>query len=81
VKNGHSEYSHPQISNPELRRVAVEAECDPRTVIRYLRDGPTTATARPRIERALTKCGFARLLRSPESPRPDSDSRPPPSER
>jgi hypothetical protein len=80
VKNGHSTHSHPQLTQPELRRVAVEAECDPRTVIRYLRAGPTTATAQPRIERALARCGYGRLVRKTETAR-DSSPPPPPSER
>jgi hypothetical protein len=79
MKNG-SVHSHPQISQPELRRVAVAAECDPRTVVRYLRDGPVTSTAIPRIERALTACGYARLLRASARNR-DSSPPPPPSVR
>jgi hypothetical protein len=81
VKNGPSAHSHPQLTQPELRRVAVEAECDPRTVIRYLRDGPTTATSRPRIERALTRCGYVRLIRKTETARDSNPPPPPPSER
>jgi hypothetical protein len=60
--NGHSKSSHPELPQPELRRVAVEAGCDPRSIVRYLRQAPTHSTSKQRIEKALAACGYGRLV-------------------
>ena len=43
------------LTQHELRKVAVLAECDPRSVARYLRGQPVKALTRERIGRALTE--------------------------
>lgn len=75
MSNG-TTHSHPSLTQPELRRVAVDAGCDPRTVIRYLRDQPMTSTASERIARALAGCGYGRLVKPSRHAR--RDSTPPP---
>jgi hypothetical protein len=54
--------SYPGISQHDLRRVAVEAACDPRVVVKYLRRMPQPSTMRARIEAALVKCDLGRFL-------------------
>lgn len=70
-----SAYSHPALKNPELRRVAVGADCDPRTVVRYLRGKPIQSTRIAPIERSLVSCGYGRLVKP--SAREARDSTPP----
>ena len=55
-------YSHPALANHLARKVAVEADCDPRAVFKYLWGMPQHALMRERIERALTKTGHADLV-------------------
>jgi hypothetical protein len=81
MSHGHSEHSHPAITQPELRRVAVEAGCDPRTIVRYLRSSPVHSTALGRIERALSSCGYDRLVKPPATRSRDSTPPPPDSHR
>ena len=72
-----SDHSHP-IGNHELRRVAVAALVDPRTVVHYLRGDRQHEHMRLRIEQGLRTCGLDRYVR----PRRDlerRDSTPPPS--
>jgi hypothetical protein len=47
----------------DIRRVAVEAPADPRTINAYLRGENVTPMARTRIERALRNLGFGALVR------------------
>jgi hypothetical protein len=51
----------------ELRRVAVEAGCDPRSVRRYLDGEPVVSTLSDRIRRTLATLGYryARRSRTP----------------
>ena len=56
-------YSHPKLSMHELRRIGVAAGCDPRAVVKYLKDLNITAMSRVRVERGLRKCGYAHLIR------------------
>lgn len=58
-----SAHSHPTLAQHELRRVAVAANCDPRSVVRYLRGGSMVSTSIARIERALCECGHESLAR------------------
>jgi hypothetical protein len=60
--------SYPGISQHDLRRVAVEAACDPRVVVKYLRRMPQPSTMRARIEAALVKCDLGRFLVRYEQP-------------
>lgn len=57
--------SFPGISQHDLRRVAVEAACDPRVVVKYLRRMPQPSTMRARIEQALKKCELDRFVVQP----------------
>ncbi len=43
------------LSTPEIRRIAVIAECDPRTVRKYLLGKAVLPLVRARIERALRR--------------------------
>jgi DNA-binding LacI/PurR family transcriptional regulator len=52
----------------ELRRIAVEAGVDPRTVASYLRGGRVVSTASARILRALEALGFSAVRRGPVAP-------------
>ena len=54
--------SFPGISAHDLRRVAVEATCDPRVVVKYLRRMPQPSTMRARIEQALVRCGLGHFV-------------------
>ena len=49
----------------DLRRVAVAAGCDPRTVAAYLLGRPQASTTIGRIEAALEAEGRAELVRRP----------------
>jgi len=65
--NGHpreSLYSFPGLTPHELRKVAVEAVCDPRVVVKYLRQhgAHNTNSTRFRIEDALRKFGLERFI-------------------
>lgn len=57
-----SAHAHPAMSAHELRRVAVEALCDPRTIVKYLRGGSQPPLVRERVERALRACGHEHLV-------------------
>ena len=46
----------------QSRQVAVKAECDPRTVSKYLRGDAVMPMVRRRIERALAEQGFGSLV-------------------
>jgi DNA-binding LacI/PurR family transcriptional regulator len=48
----------------QIRRIAVEAACDPRTVARYLHGEKVAGVARERIERALVALGHGGLVRA-----------------
>lgn len=61
-----SVYTFPGISNHEIRRVAVEASCDPRCVVKYLRGMPQPNTMRSRIADALGACGMNHLVGTPD---------------
>lgn len=64
---GKSVYTFPGVSNHDLRRVAVEATCDPRCVVKYLRGMNQYDTVKQRIERALIACGLERLVGNPDA--------------
>lgn len=62
--NGKSAHSHHALAQHELRRIAVCGQCDPRTVVRYLRgDASMASTTTARVESALATCGYGRLVR------------------
>jgi hypothetical protein len=67
-ENGHAPRPGPyralSLSQHDLRRVAVAACSDPRSVVAYLRGAPVRSTTRARVEAALESCGLDRLLRS-----------------
>lgn len=69
--------SHPSVSRHDLRRIAVAASCDPRAVVRYLRDEPIHSTTLPRIESALRSCDLSHLIKTAARPRRDSTPPPP----
>lgn len=46
-----------RLSPHQVRRVAVEAAVDPRTVVRFLRHQRVSSTCRARIEAALKHLG------------------------
>ncbi|HWA76559.1 MAG TPA: hypothetical protein VG937_29695 [Polyangiaceae bacterium] len=48
-----------QLDSHELRRVAVEATCDPRSVAKVLTGAPTRPTVRKRVEKALRELGLS----------------------
>lgn len=48
------------MSAHEIRRIAVNAECDPRSVRRYLAGQPVRDLVRVRIERVLAAEGIRR---------------------
>lgn len=48
----------PKDSPKDVRRIAAEASCDPRTVHRYLSGGTVRELCRERIEQALRALGF-----------------------
>jgi hypothetical protein len=85
-KNG-SVYTFPGVSNHEIRRVAVQAMCDPRCVVKYLRGMRQPQTVRARVAAALEACGMAKLVGTPDERLErarniaslSGDSRPPPS--
>lgn len=56
--------SVPALSQHELRRVAVVASVDPRTVVKYLHGSSMASTLIARIEAALSECGYASKLRT-----------------
>lgn len=58
-----SEYHHPNLSRPEAHRVAARATVDVRCVFRYLHRMPITEPTKIRVESALRKCGYERLVR------------------
>lgn len=59
-------YHHDSLSAHDINRVAVEAVCEKRTVVKYLHGvDPVQGNMRIRIERALAQCGFAHLVRKP----------------
>jgi len=60
--------SYPALPQHELRRLAVAANCDPRSIVRYLREGPMVSTTVARIEVALRACGYDRYVRDESSP-------------
>lgn len=47
-----------QLDEADIRKVAVEAEADPRTVKRVIRDQPCQRLTAERITRALRKLGL-----------------------
>jgi hypothetical protein len=59
--------SHPEISNHEVRRIAVAATCDPRTVLVYLWGLSQPPITRERIALALRQCGYERLVGTREA--------------
>lgn len=53
------------LTHHDVRRIAVEAVCDPRTIERYLRgERLGSHTMRQRIEKALRALGLDSLLRT-----------------
>lgn len=50
------------IDTATLRRLAVEAEADPRTVARYLRGEPVRGLAKHRIRRVLGEHGLLGII-------------------
>lgn len=54
-----SPYAYTMLPLHELRRIAVEAECDPRTVARVLRGEPVRYLPHQRILKALRSLGHA----------------------
>jgi hypothetical protein len=54
----------------DLRRVCVEAPCDPRTLRKYLSGGDVRRPEAEKIGRALVRLGFGSLRRldTPHSP-------------
>ncbi len=67
------------MSQHDVRRVAVTAICDPKTVYKYLRGMPQAGTIRERISQALTACGFGHLVarRQEQAPLAKTTSSPP----
>lgn len=57
-----SKWNHPALSAHEVRRVAVEALCDPRSVVKYLWGYSQPMLARERIAVALRACGHEKLV-------------------
>jgi hypothetical protein len=74
-------HSHPALSTHQLRLVAVEATCDPRGVVKYLRGRSMRSMLQTRIEKALAACGFGHLVRATAPSSPGLASAPPPSSR
>jgi hypothetical protein len=60
--NAGSIYTYPSLGNHVIRRIAVEAACDPRCVVKYLRGMAQRSTMRARIEEALSRTGYAHLI-------------------
>lgn len=73
-----SDHSHPRVSNHDLRRIAVEAICDPRTIVRYLRGESMSQLQATRIEQAFRALSLESLLALRPAPRSDSTPPPPP---
>jgi hypothetical protein len=46
------------LTQNDVRRVCVEAECDPRSVTKYLGDLPMRPMTEARIRAAMVKLGF-----------------------
>lgn len=64
-----------KLSPHEIRRVAVLAACDPRSVVRVLQNAPVRSTTVARVHAALRDLGHGALLSdSQEVERPDSSS-------
>ena len=61
-KNGKSPNSHPLLDQHALRELAVEAMVDPRTIVAYLHHYDQKSTTRARVEAALIKRGYERLV-------------------
>lgn len=61
------------LSQHDLRRVAVEAECDTRTVERYLTRAPLRRVSEAAVREACRRCGFEpERVRAPVAPEPAS---------
>lgn len=60
----------PTISAHDVRRIAVAAMTDPRTIQRYLKGEPIRSTSKARIEASLAALGFPAAAPSP-APRPE----------
>jgi hypothetical protein len=56
VQHGRSEYE--ELTPHEIRRVAVEAGADPRTVAKYLAGARVASTCADRIRRTLSAFGY-----------------------
>lgn len=61
--------SAPQLSPHDIRRAAVTAHLDDRTIVKFLRGGRQHCTTRARIEHALRSLGLA-----PREPAPPASS-------
>jgi hypothetical protein len=69
-----SVYTHPALSNHEIRKVSVHAMCDPRCVVKYLRGLPQPETMRERVRAALRACGLESLVGYPVSAAANADA-------
>jgi len=54
----------PRLTPQQLRRAAVLAGCDPRTVRHYITGRSVYSTTRERVEQALRELGLATLVRA-----------------
>lgn len=54
-----------ELTQHEVRRVAVAAHCDPRTVRAYLAGAPQSGNMVARVEDALRSTGHASAIRTP----------------
>ena len=48
----------PEFDSVSVRRIAVEASADPRTVVKYLTGKPVAGVCAERIDAALTRLGL-----------------------
>jgi hypothetical protein len=56
------EHSTGRLEAHEVRQLSVQAEVDPRTVVRVLEGLPTKGLQRTRVERALRAAGLDHLI-------------------
>jgi hypothetical protein len=57
-----------RVTDAQLRRVAVEASCDPRTVLRVLEGACVCTLARERARDALVRAGLLPLVDQAPAP-------------
>ena len=62
----HAPRRYPQVSSSQIRRIAVEASCDPRTIVVVLEGGAINTLARERALAALVRHGW--MIAGPAQP-------------